>query len=147
ALAWLMFTLAMGAYALAQNMWAINDQIIYKADPLAAPFPNWTDLFYLLQYPFFFLALALLPGVSRRGQPGIARAKVVLDSVLLMAAGTALSWYFILAPIYSGSGESGLGKATHLAHPVGDLGLLFGLAVVVTRHGSRDFGRVASRIL
>ncbi|HLV97622.1 MAG TPA: hypothetical protein VKT82_02995 [Ktedonobacterales bacterium] len=147
ALAWLMFTLAMLFYALAQNMWAINDQIIYKADPTAAPFPNWTDLFYLLQYPFFFLALALLPGVSRRGQPSVARAKVVLDSMLLMAAGTALSWYFLLAPLYSSSAESGLGKATNLAYPVGDLGLLFGLAVVVVRQGSRDAGRAALRIL
>lgn len=147
AVAWLFFALAMLSYAIAQNMWAVNDQIIYKADPLAAPFPNWTDLFYLLQYPFFFLALALVPGVSRRGQPGIVRVKVVLDSILLMAAGTALSWYFILAPIYSSSGESALGKATNLAYPVGDLGLLFGLAVVVVRQGSRDAGRSALRIL
>jgi hypothetical protein len=144
AVAWLMLTCAMLSYAIAQSTWAILNEIV---EPNNVPVPSQADLFYLLQYPFFFLALALWPGISRRGQPGITRAKVVLDSLLLMAAGTALSWYFILAPFYLQSGQPVLGKATNLAYPVGDLGLLFGLAVVVTRRGVQDAGRLALRIL
>jgi hypothetical protein len=144
ALAWWMFALAMLSYAVAQSLWSIYDQIIF---PGSVPFPFWDDLFYLLQYPFFFFALTLLPGAARRGQSRLSRAKVVLDSLLLMAAGTALSWYFLLAPLYNSSTQSGWGKATNLAYPVGDLGLLFGLAVVVTRPGFRDAGRIALRIL
>lgn len=144
ALAWWMFALAMLSYSIAQTIWAVLDQVIVPGN---VPVPSWADFFYLLQYPFFFLALALLPGVSRRGQPGITRAKVVLDSLLLMAAGTALSWYFFLAPLYLQSGQSVLGKATNLAYPVGDLGLLFGLSVVSARQGSREAGRIALNIL
>lgn len=144
ALAWWMFSAAMGMYSFAQTAWAVIDQIITHGH---APVPSLADLGYLLQYPFFFAALALLPGASRQGQPAITRVKVVLDSLLLMAAGTALSWYFILAPFYLQSSQSVLGKAVNLAYPVGDLGLLFGLAVVGTRQGARDTGRIALRIL
>lgn len=142
--AWLMLTCAMLAYLVAQNLWAWFDVKVFVGK---VPFPYYPDIFYILQYPFFFVAFALLPGVSRRGQPPIARAKVVLDSLLLMAAGTALSWYFFLAPAYNASGESALGKATSLAYPVGDLGLLFGLVVVLSRQRQSSFERITLRIL
>jgi len=143
ALAWLMFAAAMLSYATAQTTWAVLDRII---EPNNVPVPSQADLFYLIQYPFFFLGLALLPGLLRQGRPSIARAKVVLDSLLLMAAGTALSWYFILAPFYLQSGQSILGKATNMAYPVGDLGLLFGLTVVVISQDRRQVGQTALRI-
>jgi signal transduction histidine kinase len=56
---------------------------------------------------------------------------VVLDSLLVMVAATALSWYFLLEPIYTQSSQSLLGKITNLAYPVGDLGVLFGLVLVL----------------
>ncbi len=143
ALAWLMFAAAMLSYATAQTTWAFLDRII---EPNNVPVPSQADLFYLIQYPFFFLGLALLPGLLRQGRPSIARAKIVLDSLLLMAAGTALSWYFILAPFYLQSGQSILGKATNMAYPVGDLGLLFGLTVVVISQDRRQVGQTALRV-
>lgn len=142
-LAWAMFATAMLSYAVAQTTWAFLDRII---EPNNVPVPSQADLFYLLQYPFFFLGLALLPGLVRQGRPNIARAKIVLDSLLLMAAGTALSWYFILAPFYLQSGQSILGKATNMAYPVGDLGLLFGLTVVVISQDRQQAGQTALRI-
>ncbi len=141
--AWAMFATAMLSYAIAQTAWAFLDRII---EPNNVPVPSQADLFYLLQYPFFFLGLALLPGLLRRGRPSIARAKIVLDSLLLMAAGTALSWYFILEPFYLQSGQSILGKATNMAYPVGDLGLLFGLTVVVISQDRQQAGQTALRL-
>ncbi len=144
ALAWGFFTLGIAAYTFAQISQFWPHQM---AVPAASGIPPLNDLVALLQYPCFFLALAFLPGVSRRGQPAMSRAKVVLDSLLLMSAGTALSWYFFLAPIVLQSGQSTLSKALDLASPVGDLGLLFGLTMVVARQGSREVGRVAIHIL
>ena len=143
AVAWTMFAAAMLSYAIAQTAWLILDQFIVPGN---VPVPSLADLFYLLQYPFFFLGLALLPGIVNQGRPGIARAKVVLDSVLLMAAGTALSWYFLLAPFYLQSGQSVLGKATNMAYPVGDLGLLFGLTVVLISQNRQVAGQAALRL-
>jgi signal transduction histidine kinase len=139
-----MFSIALVCYAVAQNLWLAFEQYL---TPDKVPFPSWPDLFYLLQYPFFFLALALLPGLSRQGQPRIIRVKLVLDSVLLAAAGTALSWYFILAPIYIQSAQSSAGKAVNLAYPVGDLVLLVGLILVFTRWCRQIPGRVAIYLL
>jgi hypothetical protein len=144
ALAWLMFTLAMVVYTFAESAYVIQDLFLFPGN---VPFPGTADALYLLQYPFFFAGFALLPGVSRRGQPGITRAKVVLDSLLLMAAGTALSWYFFLAPAYVASMETAIAKAVNLAYPVGDLGLLFGLAVVLGRQGRSSTGRLPLRVL
>jgi len=143
ALAWSMFTLAMLSYAIAQTTWAVLDRIV---EPNNVPVPSQADVFYLIQYPFFFLGLALLPGLLRQGRPSIARAKIVLDCLLLMAAGTALSYYFILAPFYLQSGQSFLGKATNLAYPVGDLGLLFGLAIVIISQNRNQQGQSALRL-
>lgn len=143
-LAWTMFAAAMLSYAIAQTTWAILDQIIVRGN---VPVPSLANLFYLIQYPFFFLGLALLPGIGQQGRPRIARAKVVLDSVLLMATGTALSWYFLLAPFYLQSGQSVLGKATNMAYPIGDLGLLFGLTIVLIRQNWQIAGQTALRLL
>ncbi len=134
---WWIFSLALFSYALAQNLWLVFDQYL---DPGRAPVPSLADLFYLLQYPFLCLALlVLMPGLAHQRRPKSMGMKVVLDSLLLTAAGTALSWYFILAPIYSMSTQSGWGKATNLAYPVGDLLLLVGLALVFTRHRVTGF--------
>lgn len=120
---WLL-SIALLFYAIARTMWSVDDRFIY---PNGVPFPSLPDLFFLLQYPFFFLALALLPGVP----PWETRAKVILDCLLVMGAAIALSWYFLLAPIYLSSGESLLGKIVNLDYPLWDLGLLFGLTIAL----------------
>jgi signal transduction histidine kinase len=143
ALSWWMVSAAVLSYTIAQNLWLVYDVFLM---PGQVPFPWWPDPFYLLQYPFFFLALALVPALSLQGQASIRRVKVVLDSILLAAAGTALSWYFILEPIYMHSAQSGLGKATNLAYPVGDLALLVGLAIVFA-HQRRQQGECTAPAL
>jgi signal transduction histidine kinase len=124
ALSWWLLSVALLSYVIARNLWTIYDRFIY---PNHVPFPTFPDLFFILQYPFFFLALVLLPGAPS-WRP---RLKVMLDCLLLMGAASALSWYFILAPIYVQSGESPPGKVVNLAYPLADLCLLFGLTVAL----------------
>lgn len=145
ALAWLLFAATMFCYTLGETTWLVlNDFVELNTTPV----PSLADLFYLLQYPFFFLGLTVLPRVARPGQPAIIRVKVVLDSLLLMIAGTAVAWYFILAPYYTLGHEGFWGKAINLAYPVGDLGILFALLVIVIRQkGLNDDGRMALYLL
>ncbi|HLW00347.1 MAG TPA: HAMP domain-containing sensor histidine kinase [Ktedonobacterales bacterium] len=143
-ISWWMFSIALFFYALAQTSWAIWDQLVYDGK---VPFPYWDDLFYLLQYPCFFFALALLPGARHPGQPGMSRVKVIVDSLLLTAAGTALSWYFLLAPIYMLSTESPSGKLVGLAYPAGDLVLLVGLSIVLMRWRHQIAERLSMQFL
>src|SRR5262249_39192902 len=97
--------------------------------PHGVPFPSFPDLFFVLQYPFFFLAVMLLPSAP----PWVSRLKRILDCLLWTSAATSLSWYFILAPKYMHSAMSPLAKLVCLTYPVGDLALLFGLVVALLR--------------
>lgn len=129
---WRMLSVAFVSYTIARTYWTLDDRFIH---PNHVPFPTLPDVFFLLQYPFFFLALILVPGAPPWGP----RVRVILDCLLLMGAASALSWYFLLAPIYLESGESVLGKLVNLAYPLWDLCLLFGLIVaLVYRRCSLD---------
>jgi signal transduction histidine kinase len=144
ALAWALVSTAALAYALSQTLRLLFDQFLL---PGRVPSPWWPDLLYLLQYPFLFLALLYVPGVSRLSQRGISRIKVLLDGLLLALAGTTLSWYFLLEPIYRQSAQSSLGKAANLSSPIADLALFFGLVFIFTRQRP-DYGlRMALRLL
>lgn len=125
---WWMISAGLLTYAIAQTVWVVCDQFFF---PNGVPVPWWPDLFFLLQYPCFFLALALLPGIPPWDQSVMSRVKMVLDCLLMIVAVTALSWYFLLAPLYLRSGQPLLGKITNLAYPVGDLGVLFGLILAL----------------
>jgi signal transduction histidine kinase len=127
-LAWWMLSAGFLAYAIAQTLWGIFNQVV---SPNRTPVPSWPDLFYLLQYPCFFLALTLLPRTLPWGQSALARVKVVLDCLLVMAAAAAFSWAFLMAPLYGKSAQSLLGRITNLAYPIGDLGVLFGLVLMI----------------
>lgn len=97
------------------------------------PFPWWSDLLWLLQYPLFFLALLLAPSSAAPLPHGLARLKLLLDFSLLMGAVTLLTWYFLLTPISLESQQPLASKFTNLAYPVGDLGVLFLLCVLFLR--------------
>jgi signal transduction histidine kinase len=125
--AWWLLSAGFFAYAIGQTIWTIFDQLLA---PGHLPMPGVWDIFYMLQYPCFFLALALLPGSTPTKQPGIIRAKRLLDITLLIASVTALSWYFLMAPLSVHAGRSPLQILTSLEYPIGDLGLLYGLALV-----------------
>jgi signal transduction histidine kinase len=121
---WWMFSLALLSFAWARTLWTVADQFVF---PNHVPFPTWPDLFFVLQYPFFFLAVLLLPG----GRPNCSWLKLTLDSLLMLGAGTALSSYFLLVPLYLQSQLSLPGKLVILGYPLGDLGILYGLTVTL----------------
>ena len=121
---WWFLSMAMLSYTIARTLWTIDDRFIY---PNHVPFPILPDYFFLLQYPFFLLALIALPG----DPPWDLRLKAILDCLLLVGAASALSWYFVLAPIYLMSGEPPAGKVVSLIYMAGDLCMVFGLAVAL----------------
>ncbi len=136
---WWMLSAGLVSYTMARTLWTIEDQLIF---PGYVPFPSLPDLFFVLQYPFFFLAVLLLPSGRLWG----FRVKLLLDSVLVMGAATALSWYFLLAPLYLESREALLGKLVTLYYPVGDLVILFGLTITLIYRQSQ-VTRAASFLL
>jgi signal transduction histidine kinase len=126
ATSWWLVSGGLLTYAVGRTLWLVEDQFLFSHH---VPFPSLADLFFALQFPFYFLALLLAPLVRSR----IRRARVALDACLLLGAAFALSWYFLLAPIYLNSHETLLGKLVNLSFPVGGLAVLFGLLVIWLR--------------
>jgi signal transduction histidine kinase len=140
ALAWWMWSAALLCNLVGQTLWSVDDQLVFHH---GVPFPSWPDLFYLLQYPFFFLGVALLPHTSRLAP----RLLLVVDGLLVMGAANALSWYFILAPMYAMGGMSAMTRTASLAYPVGDLFVLYGLTLTLLRPSRYGADRLVLGIL
>ncbi|HEX4621362.1 MAG TPA: histidine kinase dimerization/phospho-acceptor domain-containing protein, partial [Myxococcaceae bacterium] len=126
ALPWWLFSGGALCYAIARTWWTVDDTLIYHQ---GVPFPMLPDLFFVLQYPFYFLAVILIPFGGFWGP----RLLAILDALLWIMAATALSWYFLLAPLFAASGLSPLARAVSLGYPVADLFLLLALMLILLR--------------
>ena len=104
-------------------------------------FRNWpVDIQYEL---FFFAAVVLFPHTHGWG----SRLVMILDSLIFMGAAAALSWYFILEPLYTKGGVSPLAQDLRLAYPVADLFVLFGLTLTLLRPSRYQADRLVLAIL
>jgi signal transduction histidine kinase len=126
AVTWCCVTLGMLSYAVARTLWTIADLALY---PHGVPFPSLPDLFFLLQYPCFFLGLALSPAFGR-WLPGL---RVMLDGLLWMSAITALTCYFVLLPIIHHTSVSPQAKLISMFYQIGDLVVFYGLVVALAK--------------
>ncbi len=126
ALSWWLFSGGALCYAIARTWWTVDDVVVYHH---GVPFPILPDLFFVLQYPFYFLAVIFIP-FGRFWGP---RLLLILDALLWMGAATAIFWYFLLAPLFTASGLAPLAKAAILGYPVADLFLLLSLLLILLR--------------
>ncbi len=128
------------ANALARTVRLVEFLYVY---PSPAARPTFADLIFFLQYPCYFLALLLVP----LAYPTMRRALMIVDGCLLLGAGVALSWFFLLAPIYQSSHETPLGKLVNLSFPVGDLAIFFGLTMIWLRYRASSAERMVVVLL
>jgi hypothetical protein len=137
---WWLVSLALLCHAVARTTWTVDDYLILHHD---VPFPSFPDLLFAFQYPFFFLAILFIPRTRLAGP----RLLIVLDSLLFLGAAAALSWYFLLEPIFSQSRLSPRARAVGLAYPLGGLLVLFGLTLVMLRPTRYQVNRLILGIL
>jgi len=140
ALAWWMGTAALLSYTIARTMWTVSNQLIFQH---GVPFPSIPDLFFVLQYPFFFLAVILVP-YTRQCVPHVL---VILDGLLWMGAAAALDWAFVLAPMYAFGEITPLARDILLAYPVGDLFVFGALTMTLLRPCRYSADRVGIAVL
>ncbi len=107
--------------------YSVGDSILTWYDAVAQQspsFPGWSDLFYLLGYPFLFAGVF---AVSRlKGGPGNRESWA--EAAIATVGAFALSYQFILTPYALNARESALGTfetVVTLMYPVMDLGVLF----------------------
>ncbi len=105
----------------------------YAQIAIEAPFPSLADAAYLAYYPLLLLGLLSFPRVigSRTEQ-----VRFWLDAATIALGGGMVVWYFVLGPIATGAGGAADDLASivlSVAYPVGDLVLLLGIGVILTR--------------
>ena len=120
---WWLVSAALLFYAVGRTLRTAENQFFV---PNHHSFPSLPDVFSLLQYPFFLLALLLVPPV----RPKMERARVALDACLLLGSAFLLSWYFLLGPEFQGGHETVAGKMITLTYLVGDLAIFVALVVI-----------------
>jgi diguanylate cyclase (GGDEF)-like protein len=96
-----------------------------------APFPRPGDIARLLMVPVMLTGLLRLPTHSAGGR--MQRAKLALDAGTVAVAAAIFLWYVQVGPALTAPGVTFHRIAATTAYPLGDIILVFGVAVVLTR--------------
>jgi diguanylate cyclase len=97
------------------------------------PFPSLVEVFWLLTYPCFVVALVSL---SRQQRDRAERGGDALDTSIIIVGGASLMWAFVIAPIVRTSGVPLIAHAASVAYPTMTLtvfAMLVRLVVAVSR--------------
>jgi diguanylate cyclase (GGDEF)-like protein len=132
----------MGAAFLA---WWCGDVIWFWYEVVRSrqPFPSWADAGYLAFYPLLMWGLLTLPGPRRSL---LDRLKLWLDTGIVFVAGGMALWYLVIEPTVRDHESHWLNKVLSVAYPVGDLVVLFAIAIVLLRRPAPGSG-AALRLL
>ena len=131
--AWKIVGAALLSFWLGDVVWSYYEVILG-----ASPFPSLADAGYLLFYPILFIGLLTFQSAPR------TRSEVVkfwLDAATVLLSGWMVIWYFVLGPTALSQNAGSLTTVLSSAYPIGDLVLIFGIAVLLLRRpddGSRE---------
>ncbi len=115
---WLLLAMALGAWTLAEVIWAVYDLVLH----VAVPVPSWADVGYLGAIPLAAAALLCHPGMRAAGS---RRTLATLDGLAIGTALLLLSWTFVLGPLWRHTHLSTAGGIVAIAYPFGDLVIIF----------------------
>jgi diguanylate cyclase (GGDEF)-like protein/PAS domain S-box-containing protein len=117
--AWIAISLALAAFCAGDVAWFFLEAVLG-----VSPYPSVADVGYLAFYPFLLIGLLALP--RRRPQnPG----RTLLDMAIVAVGSGVVVWRLVLQPVAGAGSGFGVETFVALAYPVGDLLLIFGLAV------------------
>jgi diguanylate cyclase (GGDEF)-like protein len=97
----------------------------------SAGFPRPADIPRLLMVPVMLTGLLRLPTHAQTGRT--QRLKLALDAGTAAAAAAIFLWYAQVSPAVAGPGVTAQRIVAATAYPLGDVLLIFGIAVVLTR--------------
>ncbi len=115
---WVLLAMALGAWTLAEVVWAVYDLILR----VAVPVPSWADVGYLGAIPLAAAALLCHPGMVSAGS---RKTLATLDGLAVGTALLLLSWTFVLGPLWRHSQLTTAGGVVAIAYPFGDMVVIF----------------------
>jgi diguanylate cyclase (GGDEF)-like protein len=132
-LAWTFIALDLLAWGGGETVWAA----VYADDP-NAPYPNLSDVLYLLSYPFAYLGIALLV----RDRVSRFRPATWLDGAVAGLTLSAFASAFLLPKVIESGEGPFLADAVTIGYPVADtllLSFLLGVLVIVGLRADRTW--------
>jgi diguanylate cyclase (GGDEF)-like protein len=114
---WLLIGLACSAWGAGEAIWMYYEVALGTE----TPFPSLADAAYLGSVPFFFAGVIVLTAPARKG----TWLRLGLEALAFVAAAAAVSWHFVIGPIYEDAAATVLEKTLSAAYPLGDLALIF----------------------
>jgi diguanylate cyclase (GGDEF)-like protein len=105
--------------------------VFFTAFPGGLSFPRPGDVARLLVAPLLLTGLLRLP--TRSGGSRVGSLKLALDAGTVAVAATIFLWYFQVGPAVTAPGADLQRILSATAYPLGDVILVFGVAVVLTR--------------
>jgi diguanylate cyclase (GGDEF)-like protein/PAS domain S-box-containing protein len=135
--AWLLLAAGFLAYCAGDSLWFVMEVI----QGIEVPFPSLADVGYLAFYPLLLAGLILLP---RDRSP--SRLKLALDLATVLVGASTIVWWLVLAPVLETATGDAASVLVALAYPVGDILLIFALAVAFIGN-LRDTSRAAVLLL
>jgi diguanylate cyclase (GGDEF)-like protein len=123
--AWILIGLAFFSWWCGDVVW-----FWFESIRLVQPFPSWADAGYLCFYLLLLWGILSMPGAPRAA---LDRTKVWLDAGIVVLGGTMAIWYLVINPTVRGHQAHLLTKTLSVAYPVGDLVLVFGIAMLLLR--------------
>lgn len=131
---WLLFGLGCLTWGAGEVVWGYYELVLGQE----SPFPSVADAAYLASVPLFFVGILLLTVPASAA----ARLRRGLDALAVVMAASAFSWHFVIGPIYASSDATTFEKVLTSAYPLGDLALLFALALSVPRLAQDRGGQI-----
>ncbi len=130
---WGLLAGGVGCWAAGQAVWSVYEVGLGRE----VPFPSLADVGFLL---FPVVAAAGLLRWLREGDRAVARARDLLDGVVIAVSLLALSWATTLGSVVAAGGDDRFALVLSLAYPVGDvvMATLVLLTLVRARPGHRS---------
>ncbi len=107
----------------------------YRYTDHVKPVSSVADLFLLAGALLVIAGLLFFP--SRR-LSGVMRARLFLDSLMVMTALVTFSWFFTLGPTVLDAHSTPLGRALNAIYPMTDLVMMFSVLAVSSHSGDRN---------
>ena len=112
--AWTLIALAALSWGLGQSFASFYEVVLHRP----VPFPSPADIGYLLAVPLFAAGLLAVPGAAR----GLAaRARSLLDGLIIAASLLLISWVLVLGILVHAGADTAIHQILGLAYPVGDV--------------------------
>jgi diguanylate cyclase (GGDEF)-like protein/PAS domain S-box-containing protein len=128
--AWRLFAVATFCSVAGGGLW-----LYFNVITETQPYPSWADPLYLCYYPLMFWGLLL---AAPKTQTGEERARLGLDTAIVLLGGGMLLWYFLLQPIAEAGTDDWTLTALSLCYPVFDLLMFFGITIVLFKRASAE---------